>query len=142
MSFTYIAPGCDIDAHVALITNDHLTLVAHLTCLKGQRSSQADLKNDSDHIDRAVLHQCFNRFQLGEGEAFALDVSIVGALFDDSLLIESDAEVVLDRCVALVGKFDLATAESVYFFGLKRVHQALSCLIEAGRLDQSALSID
>jgi len=62
-------------------------------------------------------------------------MSIVGALFDYSLLVECDAEVILDCRVSLVGKFDLATAESVHLLILQRVTQTLCGLIESRHLD-------
>lgn len=69
-------------------------------------------------------------------------MSIIGALFNYSTLIESDAEVILDRGVSLVGELDLATAECVDLLVLKSIHQALSGLIESCCLDKSALFID
>jgi len=68
-------------------------------------------------------------------------VLIVRALLHYSAIIEGDTVVVLDRCVAFIGQFDLAATKSVNLLRLQLLLHALRCLVKPCRLDQSPLAI-
>ena len=135
MSLACFFPERDCYAHIRLIPDCKCALITLVSIFHVESSCGTYIKDDSDNINCALLDHDFDPFETCKAESITLNPFITCTFLNNCALVEGDTEVVLDRCVSFVRKFDLAACKGVNFFLLKSLTKFLSLLSKASCLD-------
>jgi len=137
-----ITPESDRYWVVSIVTDDYVSFVPALSCFKFEVAHWTHINNDTDSINNHIGHQLLDLLYVSEREPHLVDLIIVFAILDLRILVESNAEVILYRCVLLVSHFDLAATKNVNTVLLQLFKPSNCYFIKHGRLDHSAFSVD
>lgn len=142
MRFAAHPPESHPNACLALIADRQSAFLPRGAVFEGQGARRAKIKDDSDHVDCLLLHHFLDGLQSRERKAITFDMSIVIALLNNSAVVERQTVVVLDGGVSLVGQLDLPVGEGVDLLRLEHIVKLGGSVVEAGRLDERAFSVD
>ena len=89
-----------------------------------------------------ILGELFNFSQTSEGEALVADSLVLVEVLNDGLLIEIEAEVILDGGELFVCHLDLASCKAVDLALLDSLVEACGCVVEGCGLDDGLFAIN
>ena len=87
------------------------------------------------------MNDVLDCFDLSEVKGLLCDGSVILNLYNLSVLLENNTEVILDRCEALVCHFDNSVREEVHHVLVNLRLELVCSLIEEGALDLRAIHV-
>jgi hypothetical protein len=127
---------------VRVVCDDQVHSVFCLARLEFDLGHASDLDQSSNHVDRATGGLNLKQIDSSERKSVFLDSGVVVALFDLSVVAESETKVILDWGEFLVGHLDLTVRKAIDLVFNERIKPLLSQLIEECSLNHCASAVD